>query len=101
MPSDTKKILIEPKESVKIPGEKLSTKNTERPEPVKSVYEIVTVPDIQKTWSRLTGLAEDFRGALASVKKVEHIIYPLLVSKTPYLADPDPAVIQDLKKLNQ
>ena len=64
------------------------------------MYEVVTVPDIQKTWSKLTGLAEDFRGALASVKKVEHIIYPLLVSKNPYLADPNPAVIQDLKKLN-
>jgi hypothetical protein len=46
VPSDTKKMLIEPKESVKIPREKLSSKNTERPEPVKSVYEVVTVPDI-------------------------------------------------------
>ena len=73
----------------------------EKTEPKKTSYELVTVPDIQRTWNKLTGLAEDFRGALASVKKIEHIIYPLLTSKQQFLADPDPAVIEDLKKVNQ
>jgi hypothetical protein len=63
----------------------------ERPEVKPSNYEVVTVPDIHKTWAKLSGLAEDFRRALASVKKIEHIIYPLLKSRNQFLADPDPA----------
>jgi hypothetical protein len=59
------------------------------------------VPDINKAWSRLTGIIEDFRQALAGIKRIEHIIYPLIEdAERMYLGNPDPAEVDDLKVLN-
>ena len=63
-------------------------------------YELVTVPDIEKAWSRLTGIIEDFRLALAGVKRIEHIIYPLLEDSPEFIGNPDPATVDDLKVLD-
>lgn len=60
----------------------------------------MTVPDIEKTWIRLTGIIEDFRLALASVKRIERIIYPLLEDSPKFIGNPDPALVDDLKVLD-
>ena len=60
----------------------------------------MTVPDIEKTWIRLTGIIEDFRLALAGVKRIERIIYPLLEDSPKFIGNPDPALVDDLKVLD-
>jgi hypothetical protein len=60
----------------------------------------VTLPDIEKVWNRLTAIVEDFRQSLSSVKRIEHIIYPLLKKEPSNLKNPDPAEVDDLKLLD-
>lgn len=63
----------------------------------RSVYKIVTVPDIDKTWAKLTSIIDDFSKRLSGIRRVEHVIFPLLEDSREFLEAPDPEKIDDLK----
>ena len=65
--------------------------------PRKFAYKIVTVPDIDETWAKLTSIVDDFSQQLSGVRRVERVILPLLEDSREFLETPDPEKIDDLK----
>lgn len=65
----------------------------------KAAYKIVTVPDLDKTWVKLTSIIDDCSKQLSGIRKVEHVVFPLLEDSKEFLEPPEPAHIDDLKKM--
>ena len=57
----------------------------------------MTVPDLDKTWAKLTSIIDDCSKQLSGIRKVEHVVFPLLEDSKEFLEPPEPAHIDDLK----
>lgn len=58
------------------------------------------MPDINESWKMLEDIMKKFQEALSGVKKIENIIFPLLIGAKPYLEEPNAEKIDDLKVLD-
>ena len=65
-----------------------------------SSYEIVTVPDINKSWVKLVDICKQFKSALSGVKRIENYIYPLLEEENQFLNEPDFTITDELLVIN-
>jgi hypothetical protein len=64
-------------------------------------YRPVTVPDLEGTWKLLENIVEEFSVALSGIKRLEHIIYPILKSDRVMIGSPDPEKLASFKQVQK